>query len=137
MLSSLLAKHHGVRKVISLINKIDYIPLVRKVGIDAAISPRLSAVNTILKFVRRGIVQSVAALRGIAAEVIEFKIEPGSRVAGRMLAEIDFPRHSLVGAVIRGNDVIVPSGQLVFAHGDQVAVLAMPDAVSAVEKLFQ
>jgi trk system potassium uptake protein TrkA len=137
MLSSLLAKDQGVRKVIALINKIDYIPLVRKVGIDAAVSPRLSAVNTILKYVRRGIVVSVAALRGIDAEVIEFRVEPGNRIAGRALAEIDFPKNSLVGAVIRGDEVIVPTGQLTLAHGDKVAVLALPDAVKAVEALFQ
>jgi trk system potassium uptake protein TrkA len=137
MLSSLLAKDLGVRKVVALINKIDYIPLVRKVGIDAAVSPRISAVNTILKYVRRGIVVSVAALRGIEAEVIEFSVEPGSRIAGRALAEIDFPKNSLVGAVIRGDEVIVPTGQLALAHGDRVAVLALPDAVNAVEKLFQ
>jgi trk system potassium uptake protein TrkA len=137
MLSSLLAKDLGVRKVVSLINKIDYIPLVRKVGIDAAVSPRISAVNRILRHVRRGIVVSVAALRGIDAEVIEFSIEPGSRVAGRTLADIDLPKNSLVGAVIRGDEVIVPRGQFTLAHGDHVAVLALPDAVNAVEKLFQ
>jgi trk system potassium uptake protein TrkA len=137
MLSSLLAKDLGVRKVVALINKIDYIPLVRNVGIDAAVSPRISAVNTILKYVRRGIVISVAALRGIEAEVIEFSVEPGSRIAGRVLAEVDFPKNSLVGAVIRGDEVIVPTGELALAHGDRVAVLALPDAVTAVEKLFQ
>ncbi len=137
MLSSLLAKDLGVRKVVALINKIDYIPLVRKVGIDAAVSPRISAVNTILKYVRRGIVVSVAALRGIEAEVIEFSVEPGSRIAGRTLAEIGFPKSSLVGVVIRGDEVIVPTGQLALAHGDRVTVLALPDAVNAVEKLFQ
>jgi trk system potassium uptake protein TrkA len=137
MLSSLLAKDLGVRKVVALINKIDYIPLVGKVGIDAAVSPRMSAVNTILKYVRRGIVVSVAALRGIEAEVIEFSVEPGSRIAGHTLADIDFPKNSLVGSVIRGDDVIVPTGQLTLAHGDKVAVLALPDAVKDVEKLFQ
>ncbi len=137
MLSSLLAKSSGVRKVVALINKIDYIPLVTKVGIDAAVSPRLSAVNTILKYVRRGIVVSVAALRGINAEVIEFSIQPSSRVAGRTLADIKFPEHSLVGAVMRGDEVIIPSGQVALAPGDKVTVLALPDAVKAVEKLFQ
>jgi trk system potassium uptake protein TrkA len=137
MLSSLLAKTQGVRKVVALINKIEYIPLVRQVGIDAAVSPRISAVNTILKYVRRGIVVSVAALRGINAEVIEFSIEPGSRVVGRSLVEIGFPRHSLVGAVLRGDEVLVPSGSFTLKEDDHVAILALPDAVSAVEKLFQ
>lgn len=137
MLSSLLAKHAGVRKVVALIDKIDYIPLVRRVGVDAAISPRLSAVNTILKYVRRGIVVSVAALRGIDAEVIEFSVEQGSRVAGHKLQETHFPRDSLVGAVIRGEEVIIPSGQTELTPGDKVAVLALPDALGDVEKLFQ
>jgi len=137
MLASLLAKSHGVPKVVALINRIDYIPLVSQVGIDAAVSPRLSAVNSILRYVRRGVVIGVAALRGINAEVIEFSVRPGSRIAGRTLAEIRFPEHSLVGAVTRGDEVIVPSGQVALAHGDKVTVLALPDAVKAVEKLFQ
>jgi trk system potassium uptake protein TrkA len=137
MLASLLAKSHGVPKVVALINRIDYIPLVSQVGIDAAVSPRLSAVNSILRYVRRGVVIGVAALRGIDAEVIEFSVRPGSRIAGRTLAEIGFPEHSLVGAVTRGDEVFVPSGQVALAHGDKVTVLALPDAVKAVEKLFQ
>jgi len=137
MLASLLAKSHGVPKVVALINRIDYIPLVSRVGIDAAVSPRLSAVNSILRYVRRGIVVGVAALRGIDAEVIEFSVRTGSSVVGKPLVEIDFPDHSLVGAISRGTRVIIPSGDAVLAVGDKVTVLALPDAVKAVEKLFQ
>jgi trk system potassium uptake protein TrkA len=137
MLASLLAKTHGVPKVVSLINRIDYIPLVSRVGIDAAVSPRLSAVNSILRYVRRGVVVGVATLRGIEAEAIEFSVRAGSKLAGQALAEIDFPEHSLVGAITRGTKVKVPSGDAVLAIGDKVTVLALPDAVKAVEKLFQ
>jgi trk system potassium uptake protein TrkA len=136
MLASLLAKSRGVPKVVSLISRIDYIPLVSRVGIDAAVSPRLSTVNTILRYVRRGMVIGVAALRGINAEVIEFSVRPGSAVAGRTLAQIHFPDHSLVGAVTRGDRVVIPSGDLALAEGDEVTVLALPDAVNALEKLF-
>ncbi|MEE9134185.1 MAG: Trk system potassium transporter TrkA [Gemmatimonadota bacterium] len=137
MLASLLAKSHGVPKVVALINRIDYIPLVSRVGIDAVVSPRISAVNSILRHARGGIVVGVAALRGIDAEVIEFNVQPASDIAGKTLAEIDFPDHSLVGAITRGDEVIVPSGQVKLANGDKVTVLALPDAVKAVEKLFQ
>ena len=137
MLASLLAKEQKVRKVISLINKIAYIKLVNKVGIDAAVSPRLSAVNTILRYVRRGMVVGVAALRGIDAEVIEFNVRPASRIAGKTLAQIDFPENSLVGAITRGDEFIVPSGNVTLANGDKVTVLALPGAVAEVEKLFQ
>ncbi|KPK61761.1 MAG: hypothetical protein AMS21_09020 [Gemmatimonas sp. SG8_38_2] len=137
MLASLLAKTHGVPKVVALINRIDYIPLVSRVGIDAAVSPRLSAVNGILRYVRRGIVVGVASLRGIEAEAIEFSVRSGSGVVDQSLAEIEFPDHSLVGAITRGIRVIVPSGDVTLKAGDKVTVLAMPDAVKAVEKLFQ
>ena len=79
----------------------------------------------------------MASLRGIDAEAIEFSVRTGSSVAGKQLAEIDFPDHSLVGAITRGVRVIVPSGDVALAVGDKVTVLAMPDAVKAVEKLFQ
>ncbi len=137
MLASLLAKSHGVPKVVALINRIDYIPLVSRVGIDAAVSPRLSAVNSILRYVRRGIVVGVAALRGINAEVIEFSVRSGSKLIGRPLAELKFPDHSLVGAITRGTRVMVPSGSAILDVGDKVTVLALPDAVKAVEQLFQ
>ena len=136
MLSSLLAKTHGVPKVVSRLQRIEYIPLVSRVGIDAAVSPRLSTVNTILRYVRRGVVLSVAALRGIDAEVIEFRVRPGSALAGRTLADIHFPKQSLVGTITRGDQVIVASGNVVLGQGDKVAVLALPEAVSAVERLF-
>ncbi|NIR45579.1 MAG: Trk system potassium transporter TrkA [Gemmatimonadetes bacterium] len=137
MLASLLAKEKKVRKVVSLINKIEYIELVDKVGIDAAVSPRLSAVNAILKYVRRGTVTGVAALRGIEAEVIEFEVEPDSQVTGKTLAEIDFPDDSLVGAITREGEVIVPMGNVALHNGDRVTVLALPRAVAAVEQLFE
>ncbi len=93
--------------------------------------------NTILKYVRRGVVLSVAALRGIDAEVIEFSVRPGSPLADRSLAEIRFPTDSLVGAVIRDDEVIVPSGELSLTQGDRVTVLALPDAVAALEEMFE
>ncbi len=136
ILSGLLAKSHEAHRVVVRIGRIEYIPLVSRIGIDAAVSPRLSTVNTILKYVRRGGVLSVAALRGIDAEVIEFSVSSDSRIIGRRVADIHFPEHSLVGAVQRGDLIIIPDGDTVFAPGDQVTVLALPDALGAVERLF-
>ncbi len=136
ILSSLLAKSHGAHRVVTRLGRVDYIPLVARIGIDAAVSPRLSTVNTILKYVRGGSVLSVAALRGIEAEVIEFSVSPDSRIAGKTVADAHFPEHSLVGAIQRGNDVIIPRGDSVLEPGDKVTVLALPDALPAVERLF-
>ncbi len=136
LLSCLLAKNLGTRKVISLIERMDYIPLVSRVGIDAAVSPRLSTVNAILSYVRRGSVLSVATLKGTAAEAIEFDISSTFRYAGIPLADVRFPTGSLIGAIIRGNRVIIARGNDVIRAGDRVIVFALAKAIPQVEALF-
>ena len=136
MLASLLAKTKGARKVISLIHRFDYVPLVGKVGIDAAVSPRLSTVNAILRYVRRGNVESVATLKGTDAEAIEYDVREGAKVAGRMIQEVHFPHSAVVGAILRQEQVIVPRGGDIIQAGDRVVMFALPDAISEIERLF-
>jgi trk system potassium uptake protein TrkA len=136
MLASLLAKTQGARKVISLIHRFDYVPLVAKVGIDAAVSPRLSTVNAILRYVRRGNVASVATLKGIDAEAIEFDVTEKTRVAGRTIAEVHFPHGAVVGAILRGDSVITPRGGDEIRPGDRVVMFALPEAIAEIERLF-
>ena len=136
MLASLLAKTQGARKVISLIKRFDYVPLVSRVGIDAAVSPRLSTVNAILRYVRRGNVASVATIKGIDAEAIEFDVGPRTRVVGRELQDVDLPRGSVVGAILRDSTVITPRGRDVIQPGDRVVIFALPDAIADIEHLF-
>jgi trk system potassium uptake protein TrkA len=136
MLASLLAKTQGARKVISLIHRFDYVPLVSRVGIDAAVSPRLSTVNAILRYVRRGNVATVATLTGIDAEAIEYDVTSTARVAGRALKDIHFPHTSVVGAILRGESVIVPRGADTIRAGDRVVMFALPEAIAEIERLF-
>lgn len=136
ILSSLLAKEAGARKVLSLVHKFEYLKLVPAVGIDASISPRISAVNAILRRVRRGRVMTVASLSGIEAEAIEFEVDADSRIAGMALRDSGFPKRGVVGTIIRGDEIILPRGEDVILPGDDVIVFAMPDAVPQVEALF-
>ncbi len=137
LLSSLLAKTVGARKVVSMIQKFDYLPLVSKVGVDAAVSPRMSAVNTILRYVRRGRVMSVATLKGIEAEAIEFSVAPDSKIAGKTLAELDFPDGGIVGTITRDSEIIIPRGKDRILTGDDVIIFALPEAISEIETLFE
>lgn len=136
LLSSLLAKTVGARKVVSLIHKFEYLRLVAKVGIDAAVSPRISTVNAILRYVRRGRVMTVASLSGIDAEAIEFRVEEGAPVAGKALKDLHFPKGGIVGTILRGADIIIPRGDDQLLPGDEVIVFALPSAIPEVEKLF-
>ncbi len=136
LLSALVAKSVGARKVVSLIEKFDHLPLVPKVGLDAAVSPRMSAVNAILRYVRRGRVMTVATLKGIDAEAIEFKVTKDAPIANRVISELDFPRGAIIGTIIRGETILIPRGDTVVLPGDEVIVFALPEALPEIEKLF-
>jgi trk system potassium uptake protein len=136
LLSCLLAKSLGARKVVSLIDRFDYIPLVSRVGVDAAVSPRMAAVNAILSYVRRGSVLAVATLKVATAQGIEFDVTPRFPYIGRPLSEVRFPVGSLVGAIIRSDRVIIPGGTDEILAGDRVIVFVLPESLRAVETLF-
>ncbi len=136
ILSSLLAKHHGARKCITRISRPDFIPLLGKLGIDVALSSRLVAANMILRFVRRGAILAVAALLGSDAEVVEYVLSERWMYAGKRLADIEFPAGAVVGALIRKNEVIIPTGDTVLGPGDRLVIFSMKKAVPKVEQFL-
>jgi trk system potassium uptake protein TrkA len=136
ILSSLVAKRAGARQVITLVNKRDYMPLARHIGLDAAVSPRLSAANAILRYVRRGSVTRVATFAGSDAEAIAFEVSERSPVVGKALAEAGFPEGAIVAAIVHESEVIVPRGGDRVMPGDTCIVFALPHALQAVTELF-
>lgn len=136
ILSALIARRLGADHVFSLVNKIAYTPLVRQLGVDAAISPRLLAANLILRFVRQGGVLQVSALGEELAEAIEFIVDERSRLLGVPLREARLPRDALIGAIVRGDQVILPAGDTVIRSGDHVIVFALQHVVPEVERLL-
>lgn len=133
---SLLAKKMGVRRVMTLVNKVGYSPLVHSIGVDIVISPRLAAVNKIIKFIRRGKILSISALPGENAEFFEAVAMETSDIVGRPLRDLQFPRDAIVGALVRGEEVIIPSGSTVIQPGDRVMIFALTSAVKEVEKIL-
>jgi trk system potassium uptake protein TrkA len=136
ILSSLVAKQAGARQVITLVNKRDYIPLARRIGLDAAVSPRLSASNAILRYVRRGSVTRVATFKGSDAEAIAYEVSERSPVAGKRLADANLPQGAIVAAIVRGTEVTVPRGTDTLEVGDSAILFVLPDALPAVSTLF-
>jgi trk system potassium uptake protein TrkA len=136
ILSSLVAKRAGAHQVITLVNKRDYIPLARHIGLDAAVSPRQSAASAILRYVRGGNVTRVATFEGSEAEAVSFEVGPKAPVAGMSLAEAGFPEGAIVAAIVRGSDVTVPRGGDTIEVGDSVIVFTLPDAVTRTGELF-
>jgi trk system potassium uptake protein TrkA len=109
---------------------------MEKVGIDVVISPRLLTAAAILKFVRRGEIVSVSLLGQDKAEMIELIVSQEYKKAGIPLQQLSFPRHAIIGAIARGEEVIVPGGKDYINQGDHVIVFALPKAVGAVQDFF-
>ena len=136
IISCLMAKHLEVPKIISLINKPDYTAIIPTIGIDAYISKQLLTVNSILKFIRRGQVVSVASIPGISAEAIEMIPNEGSKITRQPLRKLHFPKDAILGAVMRGDEVFIPMGDSQIEAGDKVVLFALPSAIHEVEKFF-
>ncbi len=136
VLISLLAKELGVKKTITRIGKLSYIPLVSAIGIDTVVSPRLSAVRAILQYIRRGKIISVAPLKGEHAEAIEAEALETSDIVDTPIARIKFPRGSLVGAIVRGDEIIIPRGQTLIKGKDRLIIFALRTVIPRLEKLL-
>ncbi|MCF8061294.1 MAG: Trk system potassium transporter TrkA [Deltaproteobacteria bacterium] len=136
VLISLLGKGLGVRKTITRINKLSYIPLVSSIGIDTVVSSRLSAIRAILQHIRRGKIISVAPLKGEHAEAIEAEALSTSDIVNAPLSRIKFPKDALIGAVVRGDEIIIPRGDTQIRAGDRLIIFALHKAIPKLEKLL-
>lgn len=141
IMSSLMAKRYGVRRVMTLISKPAYADLMRTSEIDVAISPQQSTTSSLLTHVRRGDVARVHSLRRGAAEAMEAVARGDaktSRIIGRPVKAIKLPKGVTVGAIVRGETVVVAYENEVIEPDDHL-ILFLTDKkyVSEVERLFQ
>jgi trk system potassium uptake protein len=100
------------------------------------VSSRLSAVRAILRYIRRGRIISVAPLKGEHAEAIEAEALETSDMVNVPLAKVKFPKGALVGAIIRGEEIIIPRGDSIIKPGDRLIILALQEALPKLEKLL-
>jgi trk system potassium uptake protein TrkA len=158
IMSALLAKRRGVRKVIALINRGSYVNLVQAGQIDVAISPAQATIGTLLAHVRRGDCVAVHSLRRGAAEALELVAHgdrKSSNVVGRRIEELDLPRGVTIGAIVRrpaaasgaenGREAAANGAEVLIAHHDTlieandhvIVFVVNKRMVPRVEKLFQ
>lgn len=137
VMSSLVAKQLGARRIIATTNRADYLPVMKAIGIDVCISPRIDAVSSILHFIRKGRVAAVRALgEDNAAEAIEFEAQLTSDVVGTPLHGLRWPKRALIAAIIRDEQVLIPSGDTLIEAGDHVVVVAHRSAIDEVERML-
>ncbi|BBO88195.1 Trk system potassium transporter TrkA [Desulfosarcina ovata] len=136
ILASLLAKRLGAKKTITQINKFSYFPLMSTIGIEQVVSPRLSAINTILQHIRRGKVLSAISIKGEEGEVMEALALPTSDIVAKPLKRIAFPKGSMVAGIIRKDTIIIPTGDSIIEPEDRIIIFATRQSVPGVEKIL-
>jgi len=141
ILSAMLAKRMGASKAMALINRPAYVDLVESGIIDIAISPQQVTIGSLLAHVRRGDVVAVHSLRSGAAEAIE-AIAHGdrhtSKVVGRRIGEVALPKGATIGALVRGDEVLIAHDDVIIRTGDHVILFLVDKSrIHDVERLFQ
>lgn len=141
ILSAMVARKMGARKVMSLINRHAYVELVENGFIDVAISPHNVTIGALLRHVRRGDVVAVHSLRRGSAEALEAIAhgdETTSEVVGRSISELPLPSSSIIGAIVRNGEVLIASDDLIIEAEDHVIILVVnKNDIHDVEDLFQ
>lgn len=141
IMSAILAKRLGAYRVLALINRSAYADLVQGGEIDIAISPQQATISKLLSRVRKGDMVEVHTLRRGAAEAIEAVArgdKKTSQVVGRTIKEIRLPPGTIIGAIVRGEEVIIDSDTCVIEPEDHIILFIIDKRhIAEVERLFQ
>jgi trk system potassium uptake protein TrkA len=136
ILTCLLAQRFGVKKVIPLVENIDYISISQSIGIETVINKKLITASYIVGFTMNADVRSTKVLSGVEAEVLEFMVKPGAPATKKLIRDLDIPRDCIIGGVVRGNQSYIAVGNLQIKEGDYVIVFSLPSAIGKVQDLF-
>jgi len=136
LLVALLAKHLGTKKVIAKVDRTNYIPILEKIGVDAVVNPRMTTASAILRFIRKGKIISLTLLKEGEAEVIELIVSPYSKIINKPLKKANLPQNSIIGAIVRKDEVIIPHGNDVIQPEDKIIIFALSSDIKKIEKIF-
>ncbi len=136
IIASLTAKNHGVYKTIAHVDTREYIHISHSIGVDSLINKKLVAANEISRFLKKGTVEAVSGIYGVDAEFIQYSVCKNNRLIKKPLRELHFPDSAIVAGVIRAEKVFIPDGDFQLDLNDKAIVLALPEAKTALEKLF-
>ena len=137
IITSLMAETLGVYKTIALVENLDYTHISQNIGENTMINKKIIAANNIFRYVRKGKVEAIASLHGVDGEVIEYVIHKEGKMTKSTIRQIKFPDQAIIGAVIRNDETIIPTGDFIMSVNDKVIILALPGAIGQIEDLFR
>ena len=136
IMSCLMAKSKNISRTIAIVDNTDYFELSESIGVDTLINKKLLAANQIFRFIRKGNILELNKLNNMNAEVLEFLISEESKVVGKKIKDLDFPRSAIIGGVIRDGVGKIALGDFIIKKRDRVLVCSLYNAINKVEKLF-
>jgi len=136
LLTGLLAKQLGARHVIVHLATTIYLPIARRIGIDAAISKNMATVEAILRVIKSNSERTVSPFEEVELEALEVVTDESSKVTKKPLKAISFPPGMILGAVIRGSTIEIPTGDTQIIPGDRVLVFVQNEQVEKVQRYF-
>ena len=136
IMSCLMAKSKNISRTIAIVDNTDYFELSESIGVDTLINKKLLAANQIFRFIRKGNILELNKLNNMNAEVLEFLISEESKVVGKKIKDLDFPRSAIIGGVISDGVGKIALGDFIIKKGDRVLVCSLYNAINKVEKLF-
>lgn len=136
ILAGLYGKSRGIKRAVALIDKINYMSLAANLGIDSCVSPKLSSVDAILKFIRRGDIKNVYTIFDGQAEAIEFTVSAYSMLTGRAIKDLKLPENCLIVTIQRHRKTIIPAGDFVIEGGDNIIAFVAQASISKLENIL-
>lgn len=137
VLACVVAKKFGVEKTIAEVENIEYIHLAEEMGVDSVINKKLITAGRLFKFTLSGKARLVKYMSGTNAEILEYTVAPGSAITKGTLKDLPFPKDSVIGGFIRGNESAIAVGTTRIEAYDRVVVFALPHAVKEVDAFFK
>ena len=136
ILTAMLAKKMGVKKVIAEVENMNYINLAESIGIDTIINKKMVTASNIFRFTMKTDVQAIRCLTGSQAEVLEFIVKPNSPATKVPVAELGFPVDATIGGVVRADNVFLVDGKTQINAYDRVVVFSLPSAIDKIGRFF-
>ena len=137
IMSCILSTAEGAERTIPLIQEPTYLPILASITeIDSAVSRHLTLVNDILRLLRSGNVLKDVLIKDIDAEVLELVVNEKAKACNKKVSSIPFPRDAVIGAILRSDKVVLPTGDVIIQPGDDIVIFSQPESIPQIESLF-
>jgi trk system potassium uptake protein TrkA len=136
VVASLVSNHLEVKTAITLIEKTDYLPVTKTIGLQRCVNSSIATSDAIMRHMRHRNVRAFSSLKGIDVKVISFNVSPTNKYIDRPLRDIKFPQHTILGIIVHDDELFIPTGDRTMVPGDEIVVFARKGAIGKLEKMF-